>query len=230
MVTPNVFTADSSIYDFGADALQEVVPVGGHPIAAGMMPDDSKYYVANFLDSTITVIALPGGEVIKTIDLLANYNPITGEISGPIGGLPIQTPVSPDGRYMVTANTLTASITIVDRRTDELVAMLPCDAGCHGVQFGAKQGGGYYAYVANSFANSLLVVDVDPNNDGDLSDARIAGRVLLNGDSNTRIDDRIVGLRGQGGQGVPVPYNGWVQNLPDVWKSQLTPEQQNPFP
>jgi hypothetical protein len=233
MVTPNVFTADSSIYDFGFDVLSNVVPVGNHPIAAGMMPDDSKYYVANFLDSTITVIALPGGEVIKTIDLLANYDPITGEISGPVGGLPIQTPVSPDGRYMVTANTLTATITIVDTRTDELVAMLPCDAGCHGVQFGAKQGGGYYAYVANSFANSLLVVDADPNNDGDLSDARIAGRVLLTANANTRGDDRITGLAGMGGQGVlaiPVPYNGWVQNLPAAWKSLLTPEQRNPFP
>ena len=36
-----------------------------------------------------------------------------------------------------------------------------------------------------------------------------------------------------GGQGVlPIPlvYNGWVQNLPAIWKNQLTPEQQNPFP
>jgi hypothetical protein len=29
---------------------------------------------------------------------------------------------------------------------------------------------------------------------------------------------------------IPVPYNGWVQQLPDVWKSQLTPAQINPIP
>ena len=87
---------------------------------------------------------------IKTINLIANYDPISGAISGPAGALPIQTPVSPDGRYMVTANTLTATITIVDTQTDLVVKMLSCDAGCHGVQFGAKQGGGYYAYVASS--------------------------------------------------------------------------------
>jgi hypothetical protein len=45
--------------------------------------------------------------------------------------LPIQTP-SPDGKYVMTANTLTATVTIADTDTDELVASLLCDAGCHG--------------------------------------------------------------------------------------------------
>ncbi len=30
-----------------------------------------------------------------------------------------------------------------------VVAMLPCDSGCHGVNFGTKSDGGYYAYVTN---------------------------------------------------------------------------------
>jgi YVTN family beta-propeller protein len=77
-------------------------------IATGMMPDDSKYYVANFLDSTISVIDTPTGVVTKTIALLANYDPISGAINGPVGALPIQTPVSPDGKVMVTP---TSSVT-----------------------------------------------------------------------------------------------------------------------
>jgi hypothetical protein len=40
---------------------------------------------------------------IKHINLIANYNPVTGAISGPVGALPIQTPVAPNGRSMVTA-------------------------------------------------------------------------------------------------------------------------------
>jgi len=28
---------------------------------------------------------------------------------------------------------------------------------------------------------------------------------------------------------IPVVYNGWVQNLPGVWKNPLTPGQQNPI-
>ncbi len=170
--------------------------------------------------------------VVKTINLLANYNAITGNITGPVGALPIQTPVSPNGKSMVTANTLTGTITIVDPVTDTVVAMLLCEPGCHGVQYGAKQGGGYYAYVSSKFSNVLLVVDPDPNNDGNPADAAIVGRIVLTATSTTATDDTIVGNRGMGGQGilaVPVVYNGWVQNLPDSWKNQLTPAQQHPL-
>jgi DNA-binding beta-propeller fold protein YncE len=230
MVTPNVFTSDSSIYDFDSDRAA-VIFTGSHPIATGMMPDSSKYYVANFLSHTLTALETRTGRLLATIDLLANYDPISGAITGPVGGLPIQTPVSPDGKYMVTANTLTATITITDTATDRLVAMLPGDAGTHGVQFGAKRGGGYYAYVANKFSNTLLIVDADPDGDGRFDDATLAGRVLLTAASTTARDDRIVGLAGMGGQGVlaiPVPYNGWVQRLPAVWREQLTAAQRNP--
>lgn len=233
MVTPNAFTADSSIYSFARNALTAVVATGAHPIATGMMPDASKYYVANFLDSTISVIDLRTNTQVRTINLLANYDPIGGAISGPVGGLPIQMPVSPNGRSMVVANTLTATILIIDTRTDTVVKMLPCDAGCHGVQFGAKKGGGYYAYVASKFSNALTVVDADPNNDGNPADATIAGRVALSATGATVADDRISGNAGMGGQGVlaiPVVYNGWVQNLPASWRDQLTAQQRNPFP
>ena len=114
----------------------------------------------------------------KTINLLANYDPIGGVVTGPIGALPIQTPVSPNGKYVVTANTLTGTITIIDTDTDTLVKSLPCDAGCHGVNFAAKRGGGYLAYVSSKFSNSLIVVDPDPNNDGEPTDAAVIGRVV----------------------------------------------------
>ncbi|MDH4341871.1 MAG: hypothetical protein OEV71_02160 [Nitrospira sp.] len=170
--------------------------------------------------------------VTKTINLLENYNAITGVITGPVGALPIQTPVSPNGKNMVTANTLTATITVVDPVTDTVVAMLPCDPGCHGVQYGAKRGGGYYAYVSSKFSNSLIVVDPDPNNDGNPADAAIVGRILLTAAARTASDDTVTGNRGMGGQGlltIPVVYNGWVQNLPQTWKDLLTPAQRNPI-
>jgi DNA-binding beta-propeller fold protein YncE len=235
MVTPNAFTADSTIYDFPGDVIDAIVPAGSHPIATGMTPDSSKYYVANFLDSTITVIETGTGAVLKTIDLLESYDPVSGAITpagAPVGGLPIQTPVSPDGRFIVTANTLTATITIADSITDTLVKALPCDAGCHGVQFGAKKGGGYYAFVASKFSNTLLVVDPDPDANGDASDAAVVGRILLVRSAATAADDAIVGNAGQGGQGilpVPVVYNGWVQRLPRFWSDQLTSSQRCPI-
>jgi hypothetical protein len=177
----------------------------------------------------------------KTINLLlggaslANYNPITGAGFATSGALPIQTPVSPNGKFVVTANTLTATITIIDTAIDELVKVLPCSAGCHGVNFGAKKGGGYYAYVSSKFSNDLIVVDPDPNDDGNVADATIVGRVLLalGPTADVPADDDVTAYAGMGGQGVlPIPlvYNGWVQKLPQTWKNLLTPKQRNPIP
>ena len=239
MVTPNAFSADSTQFNFANNSIDAIFPVGVLPITTGMTPDSKKTYVASLLNSTITVIDTQTKNVVGTINLLANYNAVTGVVSPDpvsgvtfVGALPIQTPVSPNGKSMVTANTLTATITIVDPVTDKVVVMLPCDPGCHGVQYGAKQGGGYYAYVSSKFSNRLLVVDPDPNNDGNPADAAIVGKILLTSVGTTATDDTIVGNRGMGGQGIltiPVVYNGWVQNLPDSWKNQLMPAQRNPI-
>ncbi|SEL00766.1 beta-propeller fold lactonase family protein [Nitrosovibrio tenuis] len=239
-VTPNIFTSDVGFYDINSGGILERTPTGdsapgAHPIAIGMMPDASKFYAANLLHHSVSVIN-KDGTLKKTINLIADYNPIDGTIvdrdsdgQATVGMLPIQLPVSPDGRAVVVAN-MGQSIIVIDTATDKVAKMLPCDAGCHGANFGAKKGGGYYAYVTSKFSNELIVVDADPNNDGDLSDAMIAGRVSLVSDGNTQTDDRISSLAGYGGQGVlaiPNVYNSWVKNLPGEWKDQLTPAQQN---
>jgi DNA-binding beta-propeller fold protein YncE len=245
MATPNSNTNDSTLFDFNEYVILGKEATGTLPIAAGMMPDSSKYYVSNYLGHTTSVMCgpvnppiVPGcvpGKKIKDIALLlnGNYSPATGPLGGPIGALPIQTPVSPDGKFVITGNTLTATITIIDTATDTLVAMIPCDPGCHGVNFGAKKGGGYYAYVTSKFANRLIVLDYDPNNDGvlDPNESVIAGAVVLANDHVAK-DDKIIGNKGMGGQGVlPVPnvYNGWVQELPIGYKAQLTRAQRHPI-
>jgi hypothetical protein len=104
--------------------------------------------------------------------------------------------------------------------------MLGCDPGCHGVQFGAKSEGGYYAYVSSKFSNAMIVIDMDSLTE--------VGRVLLVADSGSETDDDIVDddYTGMGGQGIlPIPnvYNGWVQKLPDEWLDELTEEQKDPI-
>jgi YVTN family beta-propeller protein len=236
MVTPNVLTGDTTQFNFTKNRIDAILPTTSplsHPLATGMMPDASKYYVANLLDSTITVIDMKTRSVINNINLILNYDPVTGATSGPVGALPIQTPVAPNGTSMVTANTLTGTILVTNTRTDTVVAQLACDPGCHGVQYGARQGGGYYAYVSSKFSNRLIVVDPDPNGDGNPSDARVAGTVGLFSSSRTLTDATITARDGMGGQGIlpiPVVYNGWVQKLPPSWKRQLTSAQQNPIP
>lgn len=235
MTTPNSNTDDSSLINVPAGTITSKLHTGTLPIATGMMPDASKYYVANFFDSTISVVSMaPPQHVIKTIDLLANYDPIKGAITGPVGAFPIQTPVSPNGKWVVTANTLTGTITIIDTATDTVVKQLPCDPGCHGVNFGAKKGGGYLVYVTSKFSNSLIVVDPDPNGDGNAAEAVVVGRVVLNGTADTPTDDTVIGNAGEGGMGVlpiPIVYNGWVQNVPTNVEpfDQLTCQQRHPL-
>lgn len=75
-------------------------------------------------------------------------------------------------------------------------------------------------------------MDIDPDGDGDIKKAKIAGYVSLVDTVNTAKDDSISDLPGFGGQGVlavPNVYNGWVQKLPDVWKAGLTLGQRNPI-
>lgn len=262
MVTPNSNTGDSTLFDFTSNSIAAKNTTGPLPIAASMDPASTRYYVSNYLGHSISVMcgpsgvaltcggALPGQKIVD-ISLLQHYNPITGAINGAVGGLPIQTPVSPDGRFVVTGNTLTGTITIIDTSLINpadpvasqaaLVKMLPCDPGCHGVNFGAKAqsesnpAGGYYAYVTSKFANRLIVYDIDPDNDGNASDAQIAGSIVLvdNGLAADKKDDTMIANFGMGGQGVlPVPnvYNGWVQKLPPTLCDHLSPEQKNPFP
>lgn len=242
MVAPNPDTENTTVYNFTSNT-GNTTPVGHFPIATGMMPDSSKYYVANFLDSSISVVTISGGvpTVTNTINLLAGYA-VPGQydslsldvlglgtyhVTPPIGALPIQIPVSPDGKYAIVANTMAAKILVIRTSDDTVVASLPCDAGCHGVQFGAKKGSGHYAYVSSKFSNRLIVVD--PKNG---SDAAIVGSVLLTATSTTAIDGTISKYAGMGGQGVlpiPVVYNGWVQNLPEEWAEKLTPQQRHPI-
>ncbi|HYJ02716.1 MAG TPA: multicopper oxidase domain-containing protein [Nitrososphaeraceae archaeon] len=229
MITPNHSTDDITITDFTTNfsggEIQNRTYTGHMPIATGMMPDGKTAYVANFLSSTLDVIDMDSGRVLDKIDLADKGNV-----------LPIQTPVSPNGQYVVTANALTGSIAITDTDTNTIVKTLPCDPGCHGVNFGAKEGGGYYAYVSSKFSNRMIVVDGDPNNDGDASDAKIAGTVLLTGGYASdgkpmfNTDDEIIKYDGMGGQGVyPIPNinPGWVEMLDLTWN--LTQDQRDPL-
>ncbi len=156
---------------------------------------------------------------------------MTGESTGPYGLSPIQLPVSPDDRYMLVVGTFTSNVLVIDMTNHKIFKLLACGPGCHGINFGAKKGGGYFGYVSIKFANKLMVVDADPNGDGNISDAEVAGEMLTSGTATKVMDDTPSAQFGQGGQGVwamPDVNNGPVQTLPDAWKSQLTCAQLEP--
>lgn len=216
VVTPDFLSLSSTIINLedntsehpivnDPDAIFDGTTILIAPIATGMLGSTEKYYTADFLGNTLSVIDTDDAEITHQIDLL--------EVGA---GLPIQTPVSPDDKWMVTANLIGpggAAITVVDTSVDEIVATLPCDPGCHGVQWGAKEGGGYYAYVSSKFSNALIVVDPK-----DGYNAEIAGKIILTKEFKTKIDDPVIGYAGMGGQGVlaiPNVYEGWIQQTVD---------------
>lgn len=218
IVTPDFIGLSSSIINLDDNTVTKATHPGGDPlgtdfdflllgpIATGMMGSGEKYYTADFLGNTLSVIDPTTAEIIDQIDLNGNGT-----------GLPIQTPVSPDDKWVVTGNVIAAKITVVDTETDKVVSVLPCDPGCHGVQWGAKDGGGYYAYVSSKFSNALIVVDPDPDYNDETYDAAIAGKIILVDDDE--IDDPVIGYNGMGGQGVlaiPNVYGGWIQETVDV--------------
>jgi plastocyanin len=230
IVTPDFLALKASIIDLNSNTVDRSDTVLYGPIATGMKSDDSVFYTADFLGNSNTAIDPSDGSIIGHIDWLAEGVSFLGPEA--LVGLPIQTPISPDDQWMVTALTLGGKIGVVDLTADpgRVTAIFDCDPGCHGVQWGAKDGGGYYAYVSSKFSNALHVVDPDPDNDLGTDDALIVGSVLL-ADRSVDTDDRIIGYDGFGGQGVlaiPNVYDGWVDNLPSYWKSQLTSAQQNP--
>jgi DNA-binding beta-propeller fold protein YncE len=241
MVTPNPNSGDATLFDVPSGQIVQKPKLSDTPIASSMAPDDSKYYIANLLGNSISCVSMDvsvpacgsPATVRKTIRLDANYDLVTGpRDGGAVGLLPIQIPVSPDGNYMLIANTSSGKIAVVDTRSDTLVKYLPCDPGCHGINFGAKKGGGYYGYVSNKFSNRMFAIDGDPNGDGNPSDAAIVGSLVLTATGSTKTDDVVSGLAGMGGQGVlaiPLVYNGWVQNLPPEWSSKLTACQREPL-
>jgi DNA-binding beta-propeller fold protein YncE len=241
MATPNVNLYNASLVDIKKGTFVHK-PTGEFPIATGMDPAGTKTYMADFLGASISCfsnekaacVADDGSKVEnKTLDLWKGYDPISGSGGAPFGGLGIQIAVAPDNSGGLNANTLTSNLTVFDPKTDKVVAWLPCHAGCHGVNFGAKKGGGYYAYVTSKFANVIEVIDIDPNGDGNPADAAIVGQLLADSTSSTKMDDTVADYNGFGGQGVmtvPLAYEGWVERAPkNAINNQLTCKQRNPL-
>ena len=241
VVTPNSNESNASVFDLNVPTMVKPFS-GGFPVAVSMTNDGKRAYVANLLDHTIRCLSIdgapacptPGGSIADTdsIDLREHYNKVSGEANGPYGLSPIQLPISPDDHYMLVVGTFTGNVLEIDMKTNKIVKSYPCGPGCHGINFGAKKGGGYLGYVSVKFANVAWVIDGDPNSDGDLSDGRLTGGVITSGSASKINDDTPSSNFGQGGQGVwayPEVYNGWVQELPDEWKAMLTCQQRDPL-
>lgn len=264
-IVPNVFkglglAGSVSIIDVASgNVLKEFTHDANDPLrSALLMPvavgechvkGVSTAYVANIATGLVTVIDVDR-QCIKT------NIPVTLTPDGQTGlnllhtlQAPIQTPVSPDEKWVATAvlslTTVPRSTTgaadhiaLIDTSTNQVVKFIATPRGTHGVNWGAKLGGGYYAYVTNQHANVLTIIDPDPNGDSSADDAAVVGQILLaNGSTGAGATD---GTGGQGVKPLPMTHDGWIQKTvalvgtgalsPEVegWIAQLTDEQKDP--
>ena len=264
-IVPNVFTGlgtagSVSIIDSqSGETLREFRYNPNDPVASALlMPiavgechvgEKAKAYVANAISGMVTVVDVDGMVLEKNIAVTLTPDDQTGQDLLHTLQVPIQTPVSPDERWVATAvfslttvprgsTGMPDHVAIIDTATDEIVAYVPTPAGTHGVNWGAKLGGGYYAYVTNQHANVLSIIDPDPNGDDDGHDATAVGTILLaNGGSGAGVTD---GVGGQGVKPLPMTHDGWVQETVHLaqagqtsnevkgWINQLTLDQRDP--
>lgn len=221
------------------------------PIAAGECHVNgvAKAYVANAVSGVVTAINVDTQTILGHIPVTLAPDGQTGLDIFHTLQVPIQTPVSPNERWAATAvlslttvdRPPTASadhVAIIDTTTDQVVALVPTPAGTHGVNWGAKLGGGYYAYVTNQHANVLTIIDPDPNGDDNGADAAVVGTILLaNRSRGAGVTD---GTGGQGVKPLPMTHDGWIQPTVALsgtgqlsrevegWIRRLTPEQKDP--
>ena len=264
-IVPNVFkgigpAGSVSIIDTASgDVLREFRQNPNDPLTAPLLMPIAvgechvnhvhKAYVANLVSGMVTVINVDTRTITKNIPVtLAPDGQTNLNIFHTLQG-PIQTPVSPDEKWAATAvfsltnvnrppTNSADHVAIIDTATDRVVKFVPTPAGTHGVNWGAKRGGGYYAHVTNQHANVLSIIDPDPNGDGNANDAAAVGTILLaNGSNGAGATD---GTGGQGVKPLPMTHDGWIQPTvallgtgrlsPEVegWIRLLTPEQKDP--
>ncbi len=228
------------------------------PVATGIqgVSQGNKAYVANIVSGQVTVIDLNTMRILRHIPVTLTPDCRSGPAFNLFDTLqvPIQTPVSPDGRFVATAvlslttvaRPCTGSsdhVAVIDTSTDQVVKFVGIPeragtaTGAHGANFGMKAGGGWYAHIASQFSNMFSVLDLDPNGDHNASDAAIVGRIFLANGSpgGPRVTD---GVGGQGIKPVPTPYDGWIQGTVAAraqtdaevqgWIDALTACQRNP--
>lgn len=182
LVVANALSGKMSVVDMNTEKLlttvdlSKVTDTDGKPFGANL-PLYASVSRTGRLAATTTVLLtadkLLQGRVVF-LDLRAPASPKVVKVVR-VGAVPIQSPFSPDGKWVVVANTgsATASIIAVDQANPSnirVVAEAKAYKGAHGVAYGFKQGGGFLAYVTNKYAPVLTVIDLSRPTPGKAGD------------------------------------------------------------
>ncbi len=182
MVAANALSGQMSVIDLDAEKLLTTVDLTKIPDLDGKafgpnLPLYASISPNKRYSATTTVLLthdkLLQGRVVFQ-DMRDPGNPRVVKIVK-VGAVPIQSPFSPDGRWVVVANTGSASASIIavdynDPAKIRVVNEAKAYKGAHGVAYGFKQGGGFLAYMTNKYAPVLTVIDLSTSTPGKAGD------------------------------------------------------------
>jgi YVTN family beta-propeller protein len=177
-----------SVVDTEARRVVATIPVGAYPHGIRVSPNGKEVYVANLNGGTVSVIDTgerkevakipvgkgpaqvgftPDGRLafasLSRENQVAVIDPVSRKVikKVPVGRNPIQVYVTPDSRLLFVANQGTEknpakTVSVVNLEAFENVKTIEAGAGAHGVVVSRD---GRFAYVTNTYANSVSVID-----------------------------------------------------------------------
>jgi YVTN family beta-propeller protein len=178
-----------SVIDTANRQTVAVIPVGAFPHGIRVSPDGKQAYVANLKGGTVSVIDTetrkeltripvgkgpaqvgftPDGKLafvsLSGEDKVAVIDPATRRVirKVSVGTVPIQVYATPDSRELLVANQGARNkpgktVSVIDLETFKTAKPIETAPGTHGVTVDRE---GRYAYVTNTYANSVSVLDV----------------------------------------------------------------------
>jgi YVTN family beta-propeller protein len=133
------------VVDASSLAIVKHLTVGARPRAAAFLPDTSKAYVTSELGHTVTVVAEPSHEIIKTLNL-------EGDKVRPMG-----IAIAPDGKHAYVTTGHGGTVVVIDTATDTLSGTIAAGQRPWGI---AATPDGKTLYTANGFSNDVSIIDV----------------------------------------------------------------------
>lgn len=180
LVTANSLDSTFSIYNISNGSESARLAAGLYPLGAGANSTGTRGAAGNCLSANVSVFNMSNNTKLADV---------------PVSGCTVQVPFSPDDRYIVAANS--PYVSIIDANSLSVVAQIWTGKGAHGVAFGNKSGGGYYAYVTHKYENYVTVID--------MTTLTKAGDVPLTTSTTGKVT--LVGSTDTGGNGIAVKPN-----------------------
>lgn len=178
-----------SVIDAVAHSPVAAIPVGKFPHGLRISPDGKEIYIADMKGGTVSVVdtasrkevaQIPVGKMPAQVGFTPDGRLVAVSLAGEnavavidtatrkvahkvgVGSMPIQLFVTPDSRTLVVANQGSPekpgnSVSVIDLEGFKVTKTVETGAGAHGVVIDRE---GRYAYVTNSFADSVSKVDV----------------------------------------------------------------------